>query len=60
MALDDSLLAAVGALGLAQLFLDWVVLEVVVHLLVTAHLLVQPQELQIQAEAVVRALVMLW
>jgi hypothetical protein len=60
MALDDSLVVAVVALVLVQLFSDWVVLEVVVHLLVTAHLLVQPQELQIQAEAVVRALVMLW
>jgi hypothetical protein len=60
MALDDFLLAAAVVVELAQLFLDWVVLEVVVHLLVTAHLLVQPQELQIQAEAVVRVLVMSW
>jgi hypothetical protein len=52
MALDDSLVVAVVALVLVQLFSDWVVLEVVVHLLVTAHLLVQLLVLQTQ-EAVV-------
>jgi hypothetical protein len=48
MELDDSLVEVAVVLVLVQLFLGWVVLEVVVHLLVTAHLLVQPLELQTQ------------
>jgi hypothetical protein len=57
MELDDSLVAAAAALVLVQLFLGWVVLEVVVHLLVMAHLLVQPLELQTQEEVAVAVLV---
>jgi hypothetical protein len=57
MAQDDSLLVVEAVLVLVQLFLDWVVLEVVVHLLVMAHLLVQPLELPTQVAGVVVVLV---
>jgi hypothetical protein len=52
------LLVVVVVLVLVQLFLDWVVLAVVAHLLVTAHLLVQLLVLQTQeaVEAVVLAI----
>jgi hypothetical protein len=55
MALDDSLQAVAVAAGLVQLFLDWAVLEAAAHLLVTAHLLVQPQGLQTQGAVEVQA-----
>jgi hypothetical protein len=60
MALDAFLVVVAVVLVLVQLFLGWVVLEVVVHLLVTAHLLVQLLELQIQAVAAAVEQVIQW
>jgi hypothetical protein len=55
MALDDSLQAVAVAAGLVQLFGDWVVLAVAVHLWVMDYLLLQLQELKILVAVVVVA-----